>query len=322
MTALPAVVPFPVADPHYVYVQARRRNSGLTSVRWHDDETLYASDFSAKALYRVKPFADRPIDAQTDTLDGQGRPTQTDLMDLRGDTLVMTNFYCGEVGVYEVGPDTIRFERVIRPPARPAPRRRSLRSLFGSGSGDARGGRRVHGAVFVPGYQDLLWVSSCDAHQRGVEIITLDGTPVHSLPTVEQAQDVAFVELAGVNYAIQAARTNHITVRAPNDIAMYATLYVFRLPPDLRRERPELLVTQRFSGHLDAMKGFRGSVYGANQYDDCVDQFTYCPKENRIDRVRRLTGFDMPHGLDIRHDGLMAVTNYGPANDLRFFQLA
>jgi len=242
-------------------------------------------------------------------------------MDLRGDTLVMTNFYRGEVGVYEVGPETLRFERVIRLPRRPAPRRRSWRNLFGSASADAGATRRVHGAVFVPGYPDLLWVSFCDAHQRGVEIVTLEGTPIHSLHTDEQAQDVAFVEQAGVTYAIQAARTNHITVRAANDIDMYATLYVFRLPPDLRSDRPELLVTQRFSGHLDAMKSFGGSVFGANQYDDCVDQFTYSPEKNRIELVRRLTGFDMPHGLDIRHDGLMAVTNYGPTNDLRFLQL-
>ena len=49
-----------------------------------------------------------------------------------GESLVMTNFYTGEVAFYTVGPDTLRFDRVMTPPARPQrPKRRSLRSLLG-----------------------------------------------------------------------------------------------------------------------------------------------------------------------------------------------
>jgi hypothetical protein len=102
---------------------------------------------------------------------------------------------------------------------------------------------------------------------------------------------------------------------------MFVTMYVYRLPLDLHKQGPELLLTQRFSGHLDALKMFDGLVYGANQHDSCIDEFEYCPKANEIKLRRRLGGSDMPHGLDIRSDGLMAVTNYGPGNDLRLYQL-
>lgn len=320
MATAPAPIRFPVPDPHFAYVRTRRRNSGLTSVRWYDAETLFAADFAAKRIYRVKPFSERPIDAEVATLDGHGVPTATDLMDLRVDSLVVTNFYTGEVAFYAVGPTTLRFERVVAPPARPQPKRRSLRALFRPERAQ-RAGRRVHGAVFVPGANDLLWVSYCDAHDRGIEIITLEGEPVLSLPTTEQAQDVAFLEHDGIRYAMQAARTNHISTDGPNDAEMYATLYVYRLPQDLRKEAPTLVATQRFSGHLDALRSFRSSVYAANQHDDCVDEFVWSPRTEEITLRQRWTGFDMPHGLDIRPDGLMAVTNYGPANELRFVQL-
>jgi hypothetical protein len=321
MSGLPAAIRFPVPEPHFVFIRDRARNSGLTSVRWYDDETLFAADFSAKALYRVKPFAERPIEAQIRTLDGGGQPTQTDLMDLRGDVLVVTNFYRGEVGFYSVGHDTLRFERVIQPPTHPKKPRRSLRSLFRRTPRKPAAGRKIHGAVFVPRHRDLLWVSFCDAGEKGIEIVTLDGRPVHSLSTGEQAQDVAFVEHGSVTYAIQAGRTDHMSLGRPNDTTMYATLYVYRLPPDLHAQPPELVASARFEGHLDALRSWRGSVYAANQNDSCVDQFTWIPERNEIVLAHRLGGFDMPHGLDIRHDGLMAVTNYGPANDMRFIQL-
>lgn len=327
---VPAAIPFPVPDPHFAYVGMRHRNSGLTCVRWYDDETLYAGDFAAKRVYRVKPYSSQPIDAEIPTLDGEGRPTETDLMDLRGDCMVMSNFYTGEIGVYAVGPGVLRLERTFRIPSvrtdtRPPTNKplHALRRLFGrSGTQpDRREGRRAHGVLFVPGYDDLLWISMCDAMEKGIEIVTLDGKPLHSLPTGEQAQDVAFMHSEGSVYAIQAARTNHITVDAPNQKAMYVTIYVYRLPDDLRAQPPELLVTRRFSGHLDALKFHAGAVYAANQHDSCVDRFEYSPRDNEIRLTRRIEGFDMPHGLDIRHDGLMAVTNYGPANELRFHQL-
>lgn len=322
-------IKFPVPDPHYAYVRTRHRNSGLTSVRWYDEQTLFAGDFAAKTVYRVKPFSSNPIEAGISTLDGEGRPTETDLMDLRDNTMALTNFYTGEVAFYTVGADVLQFERVILPPAQSA---RSSSNKFwhkfmqysssrNKNAGVEKGGRKIHGVVFIPGYANLLWVSYCDAGRKGIEIVTTDGSSVCSVPTTEQAQDVAFMRSGDETYAIQAARTNHITVNEPNETEMYVTMYVYRLPRDLNKKAPELLLTQRFLGHLDALKMFDGFVYGANQHDSCVDEFEYSPKVNEIKLRRRIGGFDMPHGLDIRSDGLMAVTNYGPGNELRLYQL-
>lgn len=328
-SGVPAAIRFPVPDPHFAYVRTRRRNSGLTSVRWQDDQTLYAADFSARQVYRVRPWSQRQIDAQISTLDGEGRPTETDLMDLRGDCMVLSNFYTGEVAVYSVGPAALEFDRIITVPsqhprtrvrARTGRLRALLRLATRSTDQGRLSGRRAHGVVFIPRQPDLLWVSMCDAREKGVEIVALDGNPVRSIAMEEQAQDVAFIEADGVVYAIQAARTNHITVDAPNRHEMYATIYVYRLPADLRIDPPELLASARFPGHLDALKAYKGRVYAANQHDNCVDEFEYSPDDNEVRLLRRLQGFEMPHGLDIRHDGLMAVTNY-EQNDLRFMQL-
>lgn len=315
-------IPFPVPEPHYAYVRSLRRNSGLTSVRWYDQETLFAGDFAAKAVYRVKPFSADPIVDCIPTPSGQGLPTETDLMDIRGDTMVMTNFYTGEVAFYDVGVDKLAFSHTIEPPSLIENKRGWLSTMVRRAKGKKLTGRRkIHGAIFVPGYDDLLWVSYCDARDKGAEIVKLNGDPVHSLKLPEQGQDVAFLEIDGQHYAVQAARTDHITVDKPNERNIYVTMFVYRLPKDLHSESPELVLTEYFPGHLDAIKPYKGAIYAANQHDSCVDEFFYDPAQNALTLRRRFTGFDMPHGLDVSPDGKVAVTNYGPANDLRIFQL-
>jgi hypothetical protein len=191
-------------------VRTRQRNSGLTSVRWYDDQTLFAGDFAAKRVYRVKPFSSNPIEAGISTLDGEGRPTETDLMDLRDDTMALTNFYTGEVAFYTVGANVLQFERVILPPAQSQQTCTHMfwhkfmpDSLFRKRIARSRKtGRKAHGVVFIPGYLDLLWVSFCDAVQKGIEIVTTDGISICSVPTAEQAQDVAFLRSGADVYAI------------------------------------------------------------------------------------------------------------------------
>lgn len=317
-----ASIPFPIPEPHYAYVRTLRRNSGLTSVRWFDNETLFVGDFAAKTVYRVKPFSIKPIVEGIRTPDGNGNPTETDLMDIRGDTMVLTNFYTGEVAFYTVGAERLKFSHIILPPSQIKNNRGLIRTLIRRVKGkEIVGRRKIHGAIFVPGYENLLWVSYCDARAKGVEIVQLDGKPVHSIKLSEQGQDVAFLEMDGQKFAVQAARTDHITVKAPNERNIYVTMFVYRLPEDLEKDLPELVLTRHFPGHLDAIKAYKGAVYAANQHDSCVDEFVYNPVQNTLDLQRRFIGFDMPHGLDISPDGKVAITNYGPENDLRIFQL-
>lgn len=314
---------FPIPEPHYAYVRKLKRNSGLTSVRWYDNETLFTADFAAKTVYRVKPFSDQPIVQSIRTPNGEGLPTETDLMDIRQNTMVLTNFYAGEIGFYNVSSDSLEFSHIVDPPSSFIENKRGLvRSLIRKAKGKKlTGKRKVHGAIFVPGYEDLLWISFCDARRRGAEITKLDGTPIHSLALPEQGQDVTFLDFDGEKFAVQAARTDHITKDAPNERNIYVTLYVYRLPENLNTTPPELVLTEHFPGHLDAIKTYKNAVYAANQHDCCVDEFFYDPVQNKLELNRRFKGFDMPHGLDISPDGKMAVTNYGPENDLRFYQL-
>ncbi len=314
-------IKFPVPSPHFAYVRKLRRNSGLTSVRWFDKDTLFIGDFAAKSVYLVKPYADTPVIKKISTPDGHGVPTETDLMDIRANSMVLTNFYTGEVAFYDVGPDCLSFSHTIMPPSKLNKQKGLLSKLFGKSKDKPIKGRKIHGAVFVPGYENLLWSSFCDSRDKGVEITKLDGSQVHSLPLPEQAQDVAFIECYGETYAIQAARTDHISVKAPNEKSIYVTMFVYRLPSDLEKTPPELILTRYFSGHVDAIKAYKGAVYAANQHDSCVDEFFYDPLQNELTLNRRFTGFDMPHGLDVSPDGKVAVTNYGPDNDLRIFQL-
>lgn len=299
---------FPIPSPHYAYVRTLRRNSGLTSVRWFDNETLFAGDFAAKTVYRVKPFSDKPIAESIPTPDGSGNPTETDLMDIRGQTMILTNFYKGEVAFYNVGAEQLTFSHTILPPSlienKRGPIRTWIRKIKGKKLTDRR---KIHGAIFVPGYEDLLWVSYCDARHKGVEIVKLNGDPVHSIALPEQGQDVAFLEIEGETFAVQAARTDHITVNQPNERNIYVTMFVYRLPKNLEQDLPELILTEQFPGHLDAIKAYKGAIYAANQHDSCVDEFVYDPIQNTLNLQRRFTGFDMPHGLDISPGGKVAV---------------
>lgn len=314
-------IPFPIPDPHYAFVGSLRRNSGLTSCRWFDANTLFAGDFAARRVYRVRPFDDEPIADWIPTLNGKGKPTETDLMDIKGNTMVMTNFYTGEVAFYEVSAEQLKFSHTILPPTKLRNERGPVRSFLRQLKGKPLVGRRIHGAIFVPGFEDLLWVSYCDARDKGFEIIKAGGEPVHSMTLPEQGQDVSFLEQDGITYAIQAARTDHITIKEPNEKTMYVTLFVYRLPKDLYSTEPELILTRHFPGHLDATKAYKGAIYAANQHDSCIDEFIYNAQENELTLARRFTGFDMPHGLDVSPEGVVAVTNYGPENDLRIFKL-
>ncbi|MGH8042392.1 MAG: hypothetical protein ACREPN_10150, partial [Rudaea sp.] len=175
---------------------------------------------------------------------------------------------------------------------------------------------RCHGVRFVPGYVDLLWVTYCGKDNKYIVIVDYRKRKIlHALAMPEQMQDTAFIGA----YAVAPARTNHIKVGAPYTGEMYATVYLFRLPQNLYSSPPQLIDTWHGSGHLDAMKEYGEQAYSANQYNDAVDVFGVSAAE-RIEQRRSIRGFGMPHGLDIRHDGLLAVTNYTD-NTLRLLDL-
>lgn len=284
------------SPPHIAYIKDRPRNSGLTSLRFVGDDKFVCCDFNEKKMYLVQ-FADAKlrIIATTPTIIQNGTPVQTDLLDINNEgLLVVSNFYQGSQSLFQLHGDRISFVCELK-----------LNNY-----------QRCHGVRFVPGYDDLLWVDYCGDMNKCVVVLDYKKKKVlHTLTMTEQMQDTAFIG----NYAIAPARTNHITIGAPYPGRMYATVYLFVMPENLYLHPPRLIDTWHGPGHMDAMKEFGDYAYTANQYTDRVDVFGIGANE-RIEQQPSINGFWMPHGVDIRHDGLLGVTNYGD-NSVRLMNL-
>lgn len=271
--------------PHIAYIKDRPRNSGLTSVRWVDEHRLVVADFNERMLYLVTiQRGVLEILDQHPTVLASGQDVETDLMDYRDDLVVVSNFYQGSESYYSVEGDSIRF-------------------LHETNSNSYT---NLHGVRFIPGTPDLLWKTYCGNKNKVAEIYNFRKNQLlHTLPRNEQLQDVAFLG----DRAVMAGRTDHISRgTGKTNYKMYATLYLLDISMDLHSCPPKQIDEWRGEGHLDALKEFNGKVYAANQYTDTVDVFAV--QDRRICLEERIHGFGMPHGLDIREDGLMAVTNY------------
>ena len=285
------------SPPHIAFIKDRPRNSGLTSLRFIGADRLVCCDFNEKRMYLLELGASQMRLIKTiPTVIQDGTSVQTDLLDANNEGLLVTsNFYQGTQSFYELRGDNLAFVSEMK-----------LNNFI-----------RCHGVRFVPGYDDLLWVTYCGKDNRCIVIMDYKKRKVlHTLQMPEQMQDTAFIG----DYAIAPARTDHIRVQGPFTGNMYATVYLFRLPRNLHESPPQLIDTWRGAGHLDAMKEFGDQAYSANQYTDAVDVFGISTAE-RIEHRQSITGFAMPHGLDIRQDGLLGVTNYTD-NSVRLLELA
>ncbi|HEX6834718.1 MAG TPA: hypothetical protein VF132_14360 [Rudaea sp.] len=284
------------AAPHQCYIKDRARNSGLTSLRFVADDRFVCCDYNEKTMHLVELNGTRlRIIASIPTIVQDGTPVQTDLLDFNGeDLLVTSNFYQGTQSLYRLHDNGLSFVGEIK----------------------TNGFLHCHGVRFVPGYRDLLWV--CYDGKMNKSIVVLDyrkKTALFTLMMPEMMQDAAFIG----SYALAQGRTDHIRRDRPYPGQMYTSVFLFGLPPDLHTAPPTLIDTWHGRGHMDAMKEYGGQVYSANQYTDSVDIFGISPTE-RIEPRGSMHGFAMPHGLDIRRDGLLAVTNYGD-NTVRFLDL-
>ena len=94
--------PFPQpAEQHLATVKDRLRNSGLTSVRFIDDNRLIAGDFAAKCLFlfRISPDGMSIIDRH-DSVIATGEAVETDLIDHHAGQVITSNFYQGTFSLY------------------------------------------------------------------------------------------------------------------------------------------------------------------------------------------------------------------------------
>lgn len=282
---------FPIVEsPHLATIKDKTRCSGLTSVAFIDDHTLVCADFNEKRVYlaSIKNGELQIIDTHP-TLITDGTAVQTDLMDLQGNRIVLSNFYQGTAGLYTLNGSKIIFETELR-----------LKDYKG-----------LHGVRFIPDHPNLLWLTYCGAKNKCFQVVDLETkTVIHQIDADQQCQDVAFID----NYAVVFARTDHIhrgTTKArmfSEKWRMFATAYVYRMPSDLLTEEPSLVSRWKGKGHIDAVKAHNGEIFAANQYLDRVDVFTLSAS-GKLSLSRTISGFTMPHGLDVRGNKL-AVTNY------------
>ena len=284
-------VQFPVSkSPYMVTIRDKSRNSGLTSIRFLDQHHLVCCDFNARTIYLVRFDMKNgwKIIHQHPTIIHTGQAAQTDLMDTFGNICVVTNFNQGALSFYAIEDGKIKFLKEVNP-----------NSCV-----------NAHGVRFPPGNSDLVWVSYCGVQNKCAQIIDWRKEQVvQSIDLEEQAQDAAFMG----PYILQFARTNHAFKMVASDQTpprpkMYTTVYLFKTLDGFPKSKPVLLDEWHGDGHIDAAKEYRGRVYATNQYTDTVDVFEI--NKDKIFCIERLKGFEMPHGLDISQNGVMAVTNY------------
>lgn len=281
---------FPITkNPHYATIKDKKRNSGLTSCRFFQEDIVVACDFNEHKTYLVEIFGDeiKIIDSH-DTITASGIDVETDLMDLRGNRFIVSNFYQGSVGLYQIISGKINFIKEINL------------------SVDKT---NMHGVRFIPGYDNLIWVAYCGIKNKCHEIWDIENEIIiYSFEESEQCQDIAFLGF----YAVIFARTDHIWVNDKpkwysRKNKMYATAYIYDFK-DLLTKRPHRISKWRGEGHIDATVEYKGLIYGANQYLDRVDVFRL-DDNAQLSLIKSIPDFGMPHGLDVKN-GKILVTNY------------
>jgi hypothetical protein len=281
---------FPIQKkPHLATIKDKQRNSGLTSCRFYKEDLIIACDFNEHKTYLVEMGEDdiKIIDSHS-TIINSGDSVETDLMDLRGDVFLVSNFYQGSISKYLVLDKRIKFiEEIDLSPEK----------------------KNMHGVRFIPGYEDIIWVAFCGVNNKSHEIWDIKKKEVlYRFDEDEQCQDIAFIK----GLAIVFARTDHIWVSEKpkwwsKKNKMYATAYVYEIG-NLFERSPSKISEWRGEGHIDAAMEYDGAIYAANQYLDRIDVFEI-DSNNKLKLLRSIPGYKMPHGLDIK-SGVLIVTNY------------
>lgn len=283
----------------FYLIKDRPRNSGLTSVRFITETQFVCADFNQRKIYFAELKEDGvDILSEIPTTTRNGTPVKTDLLDINSEGLiVVSNFMEGTQSFYKIENNALVFVDEL--------------DMNFKNYGN-------HGVRFMPGHEDLLWCTYNGINNKFVYINDYKNKKIiHKIEFDEQPQDIAFIG----NYAIIPARTNHVrSAHAGNfEGDMYSTIYLLRLPENILNQPPVIIDKIHGEGHLDAILEFNGKAYSANQYTDNIEIFEVSEDE-KIQKLGHISGFNMPHGLDIRDDGFMAVTNYLD-NTMRFLQL-
>ncbi|MDO6589313.1 MULTISPECIES: hypothetical protein [Rhodobacterales] len=120
----------------------------------------------------------------------------------------------------------------------------------------------LHGVRFVPGADDLVWLTYCGNKNSCHQVFDLTtGSVLRHFETDQQCQDVAFLG----DKAAVFARNDHIKGgKSKAHILskkwkMFATAYVYQIPEDLHSDAPVFL--SRWKGNIDAVKAYGDHGY-------------------------------------------------------------
>lgn len=267
-----------------VFIADRPRFAPLTSLRFVGGDRIVCGDFQGRTLtlFRMRDDGYDVLDQIPSVIDG-GEAVCTDLMDFDGiDRIVTSNFASGTQSIYRLIDDRLVFESEIR--------------------GKRPG--QCHGVRFLG--SDLLLATYNAKTAPEIHVIDrLTGRSLRWWTLDAQPQDIALLK----DWVLVPARTDHISLSGIPRETIAATIYLFKRPQDWTTDPLDIADIWQGEGHLDATALYRDEIFIANQYCDRVDVFAV--ESGRIVHRRSLDGFYFPHGMDIRSDGLLAVTNYG-----------
>lgn len=265
-------------DWKLLYVASRGRYATATSVRFLDPGSLVCCSLLGQKMYLIRFYLHSGSYRIVHSIDTifEGKSTPTDLCDTDGNGLVITsNCSHGSVSLYRCTDDRITFVRDL-------PLDLDI----------------VHGVKFVaPGIAAITVTHG----ERGVHFIDIETMErILYIASEWRTKDVCFISdtrLAVLTADGAPAREQQ------GGYDSCISLVDFNL-----RERSYRTVAQAVNrdGQLDACVLHDDKLYVTDQAGDCV--WIHHPGDLR--RLGEIRGFDMPHGIDIRH-GLMAVTNYG-----------
>jgi hypothetical protein len=262
-----------------VFVGERSRYGTVTSVQFLSDDLAACGSFDGRRIDLVA-VGERTTPRLLHSIPGtyKGRPVQNDLLGAspNGEFFATSNFHSGSSSLY-----THDGERVS-----------SVRDLPFHVPGF------VHGVRF---YDDNTLALTACSGPRGVHFFDIhSGEHRLGVAIPSKCQDIAFLS---PNRMLVLAVTGNPGFRP---FPIYDS-QIWVVDFDLKTRRAKVHGGRLYKQcHFDAGRVHKGYLYLTDQYNNTVEVL----KPDTLEVAARLTGYDFPHGMDIRNDRL-AVTNYG-----------
>ena len=262
-----------------VYIGDKYRESSATSVSFLSDKSLVCCVFIDCTMYSIEfDFEDKTYEIiKKIPTTFNGEVTQTDLMSsLEDGTLAVSNFFDHSASIYKHNKGGEIYHLHDVPYVM---------------------GDRVHGVKF---YDENTLALTCRNDSGAIVFVDIEsGKEVfHINMKGFSVQDICFIS------------DNHFviisTLGSPklNPFEMYdSVLHEMKL---VDKEIKIIKKTVFQKAHLDNIVKYDSKFYITDQFNNKVLVLDM----NTLSLIDEITGYDFPHGLDVKF-GLIAVTNYG-----------